>query len=476
MDEIRKLIDNVNEVEDNSQLNDGNQFDNGNNECSIPGNELVVISRGDISELKLYNGDSTSVLTKSETLRLFSTNPELEEKYNKLKRMITDINKEMIEFNKSSRLGKVKLSKRKKKAEEPDDKLAKKINADLIFENVLDGKISSKLGADLLNIKYEAFIARVYRKKKKMALNLDLGDLRKYGNYKKVNEETTDLIYDYISRNHDTMIKHIRDFLLKKQIDISKTTICNIKNKLDITYKQSAQIRNIWNDKEMILKRKRYAEEYKRLLPREFIYIDEVYFNRHTINQNEDGSEGQRIILTPGSTLKSVNYIGAISEFGIVSYRIVDKTKTNTSNQEDFDYFMYDLYSKNRHKQIVYVFNSTNTHAISDQLKEAIRSSFSFILKLPEYSVFLSPIELFFNALKSGVNKLAHGENSDVIKNIIKVQNKIGDGQHCEHYFKHARKYVSLCDSCCMFKGSIFEPDTILPKDVTERLSENVRE
>ncbi|KAI9297738.1 hypothetical protein K502DRAFT_327976 [Neoconidiobolus thromboides FSU 785] len=455
----------------NDDIFERSQYDNVSNEQNNMNNEFYVFNKVEIGDLKIYDEISKDVLNKTETLKLISANSELKERYNKLKKMIIDINKQMVEFNSLFGSKKVKLLKRKKKECSSEDKLIKKSNDDMIINGVLDGKIPIKTGAEILGLSYNTFHTRICRKKKKIANNIGIDDLRKNGNNKKVNEETNDFIYDYISRNHETTLLQVRDFLLTKQIDISKSTISRLKNNLDITYKQKIQIRNRWNDKDIILKRKQYIEEYKILMTCEFIYIDEIYFNRHAVNQGEFASEGQRIILTPESTPKSINYIGAISQFQIETFKIIDKKKTNTNNQEDFNKFIMDLYSKNRHKQIVYVFNSTNPHVIPNELKEAIRYSNSFILILPEYSVFLNPIELFFNELKVGVNKLPHCENSDVIKNILKVQNKVGDAKHCNNYFQHVRNYITPCENNCMFKGNIFKPETLLITDSVKKIN-----
>ncbi|KAI9294295.1 hypothetical protein K502DRAFT_350137 [Neoconidiobolus thromboides FSU 785] len=474
MEDNTKPTNNIDKILNSNQVSDQNQFDDGGSEDNIPVHGVDISTGEKIDGLKLYSENGSDVLSKSEASKLLSTNPKLSEKYTKLKRMVADINKEMREFNDLFGSEKTKILKRKKKLEKQDNKLTKKIGDDLVFKSVLDGKISIRTGADILGLSYNTFHKRVCRTKQKMTESVEVNDLRKNGKNKKANEETNGLIYDFISRNHDTTLLQVRHFLLTKQIDISKATLSRIKHKLDITYKQAAQVSKMWNDKGIILKRKLFIEEYKKLMKYKFIYIDEVYFNRHTINESEDGIfRGQKYILTPESTPKSVNYIGAVSESGIESYKIVDKTKTINNNQDDFDDFMDNLYSKNSDKQIVYVFNSANTHVVSNALKKSIKSSNSYILTLPEYSVFLSPIELFFNALKAGINDLPYDENSDIIRSILEVQDKVGDIQHCDGYFKHAKSYISACENCCMLKGNIFKPNTLLPKDQPEGSVEN---
>ncbi|KAI9296518.1 hypothetical protein K502DRAFT_323757 [Neoconidiobolus thromboides FSU 785] len=478
MGDNNKSLDNIDELMKANDLFDENESDNESGEYSSSDNGLDASIKEKINDLRTYGGISNSTLKTPGSLKLLSSNSRINEKYYRLRRLINEVNEEMIEFTYVYEAEKARISKRKKKAKKPDEKqLAKKIGDDLVLNGVLNGKIPIKVGADLLNINYSTFLTRLSRKKKKLANDQEVEDLRKNGNNRKVYEEMYDIIYDYITRHHNATLKQVRDFLLEKQIDLSTSTISRIKHKMNITYKQGAQVPKSWNKEEVILKRKQYVEEYKKLIGRKFIYIDEAYFNRFATNQSEYVVfKGQNFILTPESTPKSINYIVAISESGVESYKIIEKMKTINTNQEDFEEFMNELYLKNENQQIVYVFNEANNNLISDTLKQSIISSNSFVLTVPKYSSFLNPIDLYFNILKAGVNKLPHSGNSDVIKNILKVQFIIGGTEHCGNYFKHVSEYIPLCEKGSMFKGEIFKPEVLSPEEVAEISVGNTRE
>src|SRR5690606_11175157 len=130
------------------------------------------------------------------------------------------------------------------------------------------------------------------------------------------------------------------------------------------------------------------------------IFIDETGFNismRRTYGRSLAGTKVR--LQVPRLRSKNITVIAAISESGIVHYKVLD----GNGNQNTFSEFLVELFTTlnaNGLQSRILIMDNASFHK-TGVIQELIKENNHKVMYLPPYSPFLNPIEYFFNKWKS---------------------------------------------------------------------------
>jgi hypothetical protein len=215
--------------------------------------------------------------------------------------------------------------------------------------------------------------------------------------------------------------------------EISKSSICNILKKLNISHKKINNNIVCKDIDKIINERKIFATNFNMNI-NDIIYIDESSF---CINQTKNygySKKGEKINKLTRHKHNKLRYtlLAAISNKNIVNYEIINESVNKN--------IYLDFIKKNKEifkNKVIIQDNARIHHSI---IVKNYASKENIIMKYnPPYTPEFNPIEFMFNKCKIEFKKLNH---TNLIEDIIESINKITEND-CKQFFNHTEKNIN---------------------------------
>jgi len=233
--------------------------------------------------------------------------------------------------------------------------------------------------------------------------------------YVKCNVKITPCIKLYI---RSYILKHI-DFkymiLIRKiykeyNVTISKTTLYNTINQLNITRKKIRKKRVYGSKNKIRIKKRLLKKQMATINLDDVISIDESSFDTSISSDYGWSKKGCRIEKYVNSVRKRYTAITAISNKKVIKIKLIK----GSANGEDFlDFIQKDL--SNITNSYLFLDNARIHHY--KKLKQYMTTSSNKLIYNVPYSPELNPIEMVFSKTKNIV-RLKHNNNTKLIRNI----------------------------------------------------------
>lgn len=249
--------------------------------------------------------------------------------------------------------------------------------------------------------------------------NNNLHEKVKYNKESKFTPEIKCFIRNYIMvyPNFDYKII-IKKVIQKYKIDISKSSLYSIIEKLNFTRKKFKKS-IIPNKEQFKNKIKSFKEKISKVPLNKIISIDETSIDTHTTSEYGWCEKGTKIKKIYNRSRIKYTIISAINNKKVILNKIIK----GTANAIDFKEFIEEVVKNIKSKHYLLMDNARIHH--SNIFKEYIdKTNHEIIYNIP-YSPEFNPIEMVFSKFKSIIAKKDNSVYEKIIKNIKYAFNKI---------------------------------------------------
>jgi transposase len=268
-----------------------------------------------------------------------------------------------------------------------------------------------------------------------------------------------------IERDAGVTLKDLANGLLEKfDIDVGVAAISKTIKSLDITWKMTCEIPEVWNAAPTIEKRIGFVNRIREELleERDLIYIDEQGYDLKQARKSKGHAlAGRPAVLTMKPKGRRISVIAALGKSGIMHTKLVDSlgpAKRGTTG-DDFRLFIHDARPLLRGKVILLdtarIHDTKELDALWPELKAHDNIDVVF---LPPYSSFLSAIEYAFNKMKMIVINLKPANHAE-LKDAINRAGKEITPHDAEGFFHKAHSYWKQAALGIPFQGKILDPE-----------------
>ena len=277
--------------------------------------------------------------------------------------------------------------------------------------------------ASILNISIPTIYLWIHKYKHFFYNNIQLSDTDYYKikNYKPHGSSKIFLyenkICEYVNNNNGCSLNDIINNI--PDINISKSSICNILKKNNITRKKINNRIILNNIDELNIIRNKFVINISNYDFLNFISIDESSFCINDHYKYGYSKKGCQIKKNFKHKRYKERYtlLSAIDKNGFINNKIIN----GSVNSDIYLNFFYDNIDKFKNKYILH--DNARIHH-TKKLKEYCYNNNIYLLYIPPYTPEFNPIELIFSILKNNFRKLNHDNIIDDIKNTIHTVKK----------------------------------------------------
>lgn len=221
----------------------------------------------------------------------------------------------------------------------------------------------------------------------------------------------------YVTKHHIfSLIKILNIIKHKFNIHISKSSVYNILNKNNVTYKKFSSRFILTNKKKFLDKKSNFINYVKNIKHTDIISIDECSIDTHICPKygwNIKGTKLNKTIFT--GQKKRISLICAISNKKIMKYSFISGSATS----DDFLSFITELIETHKLKNKHLLLDNASIHHAKKLKSYILTTSCKLLYNVPYFPEF-NPIEKVFSKMKS-IIRTKNNSNQLKLKSNVKL-------------------------------------------------------
>ena len=262
--------------------------------------------------------------------------------------------------------------------------------------------------------------------------NETLSEKESYDKISKYTEDIRIYIKEYVTKRKIFSYKKLIKVLKKKyEITASKTSIYEILNSMNITYKKMKHKLIYGNQEKLELKKQEFQKTIKKTNKDDIICVDETSVDTRSLPLYGWSIKGTKLNQEVNAYKKRYTVICAISNKKVIHYEIIK----NSAKKEHFKQFMENLVRKNINGKKILLDNACIHHSkLVANYMDTTDNEFIFnVPYTPEYN----PIEHLFSKLKNNIRKNLKLNSLKLTKIIKKTFENI-QSVELNNYYQHS--------------------------------------
>ena len=246
-------------------------------------------------------------------------------------------------------------------------------------------------------------------------------------------EEYEDWLLALVAEQPDWTLDEIVAAMRKQGIPGSRTAVWRFFQRHNITVKKKS-LRATEQDREDVAKaRRRWMRQQGLFDPARLVFLDETATSTNMVRAKGRSVRGERLVgKVPRGHWETLTFVAGLRCNGVVAPFMI---KGAMDGPSFLAYIEQVLVPTLKRRQIV-IMDSLPVHKVAG-VREAIEAAGAKLLLLPNYSLDLNPIELFFSKLKALLRKAAQRTIPDLFRKVRSLLATIAPTE-CANYFKHA--------------------------------------
>ncbi|CDH61137.1 hypothetical protein RO3G_03680 [Lichtheimia corymbifera JMRC:FSU:9682] len=289
------------------------------------------------------------------------------------------------------------------------------------------------------------------------------------GNNRKLTEEHSRFLEDYVERNPTCVVKDAVDELCGefKNLSIDQSTVYrHLTEKLSFTLTRTQPRVMERNSEDTLEQRRQFVQQITEQnidFRRKCVFIDESGFVKNMVRPVAWSKKGTPAAVTvPTARGTNLSIIGCISYHGLIALsqqvpqstgskkrKLVDGRESGLPHGTKSSHFLLFV------EQVAAVLNKHGLHNMyivmdnasihkTKQVLEAIKRHDHIPLFLPPYSPFLNPIEECWSKMKGQVRKTPLSSKDSLVVRIQEAAKTI-TRKDCRGWIRHSQKYFVKC-------------------------------